>query len=65
MYPVTELFDVYALLGYGAVSFDYTSMFEDDQDVYNYTANENLHVLAKTNIDVTIESWNFGITYSF
>ena len=98
MYPVTDSFDVYALLGYGAVSFDYTlgdtdfdatdsfswglgvaysftdsisvfadytNNYEDDQDVYSYAANEDFQVIAKSNIDVTIESWNFGVTYSF
>ncbi len=98
MYPVTESFDVYALLGYGAVSFDYTfgdtdfdatdgfswglglayefteniSVFADYTDMYDDTTHV-YHTLGgiqgnpwmDTKLDVTIESWNFGVTYTF
>ena len=83
MYPVTDAFDVYALLGYGdtdpssnqdsswptydtdgfqwglgasydinrnfAVFVDYTYLYDDTQD----------------GDDMTIDSWNFGVTYKF
>ncbi len=98
MYPVTESFDVYALLGYGAVSFDYTfgdtdfddtdsfswglgvdysftenisvfadytSMYDDDQDFYHTYEGATSNALIKSNVEVRIESWNFGVTYSF
>ncbi len=98
MYPVTDVFDVYALLGYGAVSFDYTfgdsdfdatdsfswgvginysftdsvsvfadytSMYEDDTHIYHRLGGVAGNPIIDTKIDVTIESWNFGITYSF
>jgi len=83
MYPVTEEFDIYALLGYGdtdpsntkdaswptydtdgfqwglGASYDVTSniaVFVDYTELYNDTQN---------NEDMTIDSWNFGVTYKF
>jgi len=83
MYPVTEQFDVYALLGYGdtdpsnskdstwptydtdgfqwglGASYDVTAniaVFADYTELYNDTQN---------NEDMTIDSWNFGVTYKF
>ena len=88
MYPVTEEFDIYALLGYasseissdyvtsdsmdgfswglgGAYSFtenfsvfvDYVRLY-DDTDSFGYAANTY-------NVDTTIDTWNFGVTYKF
>jgi len=87
-YPVTEAFDIYALLGYantdegvsslrdtnldgfswglgGSYAFtdnvslfvDYVSMYSDSEDVPNGG--------LPANIDVDIDTWNFGITYQF
>ncbi len=81
MYPVTDEFDVYALLGYGdtdptvngsgpaydtdgfqwglGASYDVTSniaVFVDYTELYNDT---------QLNEDLTIDSWNFGVTYKF
>ena len=81
MYPVMEEFDVYALLGYGdtspeingqgpgydtdgfqwglGASYDITenvAVFADYTELYNDTQN---------NDDMTIDSWNFGVTYKF
>ncbi len=87
MYPVTEEFDVYALLGYantdtdtplfsdhdswddGAFSWgigaaysftdnlalfvDYTLLYDDDEDIDDY------------NQETTVDTINFGLTYSF
>ena len=89
MYPVTEAFDIYALLGYadadytvsgsgytytndgfdgfswglgGAYSFtDSIAVFVDYVALYDDT-----HVNAVgNNVDVTIDTWNFGVTYQF
>ena len=85
MYPVTDAFDVYTLLGYGsaeakgdsidsdtkdgfswglgaaysftdhvAVFVDYVSIY-DDEETYSSMVSE----------DMTIDTWNFGVTYQF
>ena len=97
-YPVTEEFNVYALLGYGSADItiddvptngglqyvsdsvdgfswgvgasyaitesvslfiDYVSIYNDDDDSYNPSTGYNY------NIDNTIDSVNFGVTYNF
>jgi opacity protein-like surface antigen len=81
MYPVTEEFDIYALLGYGdtdpqiggegpdydtdgfqwglGASYDVTSnvaVFVDYVSLYDDTNDGE---------DLTIDTWNFGVTYKF
>ena len=51
MYPVTEAFDVYALLGYGSATFDRTI------DYHAGSFSESL--------DVSSFSWGLGLAYSF
>ncbi len=89
MYPVTENFDIYALLGYA--SSDYVikgSGYTWDQDAFDgfswglgadYAFTESISVFvdyvalyddtyvntAGNNVDFTIDSWNFGVTYTF
>jgi len=95
MYPVTDAFDIYALLGYGSTSYDYSKKlsshgFEanssDDFDgfswglgaAYSFTDNVAVFVdyvslyhetdgtnVADIDIDNDIDTWNFGVTYSF
>ena len=97
MYPVTDAFDIYALLGYGATDYavstntashwsnsfvtdsddgfswglgasyaftdnvavfvDYVSIYSDDKNLYDATYDIDL--------DRTIDTWNFGVTYQF
>lgn len=99
MYPVTDAFDIYALLGYGATDYqfdvvnsagwsknfatdsddgfswglgaaysfsdnlavfvDYVSIYDDNKDYLN--AAEGIDA----NLDRTIDTWNFGVTYQF
>jgi len=95
MYPVTDAFDIYALLGYAsstpevsfasggtyefdntdgfswgigaaysfteniAVFVDYVNMYEDDNTL---AADANGDVY---NEDITLSTWNFGVTYQF
>ncbi len=93
MYPVTEAFDVYALLGYASTTLD----FDDNQKLlyldtdsfswgigaeYTFTENLSLFVdytvlgytdeftlngidLPTDEVDVTIDTINFGVTYTF
>lgn len=79
MYPVTEAFDVYALLGYGNVELDFEGESEDDSGFQwglgaSYAVNNNFAVFADyvsmydddiDDVDVTVDSWNFGVTYKF
>jgi len=89
MYPVTENFDIYALLGYASSDYeisgagytwnqdafdgfswglgadyaftDSVSVFVDYVALYDDTYVNN----AGNNVDFTIDSWNFGVTYTF
>ena len=89
MYPVTESFDIYALLGYADA--DYTvkgsgyTLTADAFDGFSwgigadYSFTESLSVFvdyvslydddfvnnAGNNVDFTIDTWNFGVTYTF
>jgi len=96
-YPVTEAFNVYALLGYGGADVtidnvgdtglqyvsdsvdgfswglgasysitdnvslfvDYVSIYNDNEDYYNPSTGYSF------NVDETIDTWNFGVTYNF
>ena len=91
MYPVTDQFDVYALIGYGAADMtvkdpnaDYLG---DDNDGFSwglggsYDVNDNVAVFVDfvrnyddtityqevNDVDVerTVDTWNFGVTYKF
>ena len=92
-YPVTEAFNIYALLGYGAaeadvtlpgadyqsdsvdgfswgigagysfteniaVFVDYVSIYDDNEEYVNLRGNN-------VDVDKTIDTWNFGVTYNF
>ena len=89
MYPVTDSFDIYALLGYADA--DYTvkgsgyTLTADAFDGFSwgigadYSFTESLSVFvdyvslydddfvnnAGNNVDFTIDTWNFGVTYTF
>jgi opacity protein-like surface antigen len=83
MYPVTDSFDIYALLGYGDT--DPSSNQDSSWPTYDtdgfqwglgasYDINSNIAVFVDyTNLyddtqdgeDMTIDSWNFGVTYKF
>ena len=98
MYPVTDAFDIYALLGYGAAEYDYsannhsglTAKYSSDSlDGFSwglgaaYSFTDNLAIFVDyvniyddsndvvypdgtvTNLDDTIDTWNFGVTYQF
>ena len=95
MYPVTDSFDIYALLGYGEVDMtikapnaDYVSDTDGSDDGFSwgiggaYNVNENVAVFVDfvrnyddtitydvlgTDVDVdkTVDTWNFGVTYKF
>lgn len=99
MYPVTEEFNIYALLGYASSSYDvnvYQGVFTatlnngTDYDGFSwglgadYEFNENWSVfvdyvslyddsnfygtvgtLADVEIDDRLDTWNFGVTYTF
>ncbi len=96
-YPVTEAFNIYALLGYGAAEYswtvndangwsntwsddsvdgfswglgasyaftdnvavfvDYVSIYNDDENYFN--------TVDDIDLDRTIDTWNFGVTYNF
>jgi len=96
-YPVTEAFNIYALLGYGGADVtidnvggtglqyvsdsvdgfswglgasyaitdnvslfvDYVSIYDDSNDYYNPSTGYSY------NVDDTIDTWNFGVTYNF
>ncbi len=89
MYPVTDSFDIYALLGYADADYtisgssytltadafdgfswglgadyaftDSVSVFVDYVSLYDDTYVNN----AGNNVDFTIDTWNFGVTYTF
>jgi len=88
MYPVTDSFDVYALLGYADTTITPPSGLEgtvNDKDGFSwglgasYAFMDNLSVFADYaslydddalnengyGEDMTIETWNFGLTYKF
>ena len=90
MYPVTDAFDIYALLGYGnadyAVAYDNGASWTADAfdgfswglgAAYSFTDNVAVFVdyvslyddtyvnNAGNNVDFTIDTWNFGVTYTF
>ena len=74
MYPVTESFDIYALLGYADA--DYTvkgsgyTLTADAFDGFSwgigadYSFTDSVNN-AGNNVDFTIDTWNFGVTYQF
>ncbi|MDD2399399.1 MAG: porin family protein [Sulfurovum sp.] len=86
MYPITEAFDVYALLGYGQVTID-TDLFGDLSESgfqwglgASYAVTENIGVFVDytrlyddtgfdgyldPETDVTVDSINVGMTYTF
>jgi len=98
MYPVTDAFDIYALLGYGAAEYDYSAsnnsnltakyntdsldgfswglgasyaftdnvaIFVDYVSIYN-DSNEIVYSNGViTDLDDTVDAWNFGVTYQF
>ncbi len=89
MYPVTDSFDIYALLGYADADYtvsgsgytlssdafdgfswgigadysftDSVSVFVDYVSLYDDEFVNN----AGNNVDFTIDTWNFGVTYTF
>ena len=91
-YPVTEAFNIYALLGYAnndpqvdhagtTTNFDSTdgfswgigaayaftenlSVFVDYVDMYN-DDNDYTNIGGSYNDDITLSTWNFGVTYNF
>ncbi len=93
MYPVTDAFDIYALLGYGnadyAVAYDNGASWEADVfdgfswglgAAYSFTDNvavfvdyvsfyddnfTHTHDGYANNANITIDTWNFGVTYTF
>jgi len=81
MYPVTDAFDVYALLGYGDTDpkvGDWTPKGNTDGFQWglgaSYDINSNFAVFVDyvnlydgTNdgVDIKIDTWNFGVTYKF
>ncbi len=91
MYPVTDDFDVYALLGYASSDYSADDVVIDTLDgfswglgaAYSFTENISLFVdytrLYDTSttydsafvpgqtydVDTTIDTWNFGVTYKF
>jgi opacity protein-like surface antigen len=93
MYPVTDAFDIYALLGYASseIEFDGESA-DDDLDGFSwgigmaYSFNDNLSLFVDyvnmynddesyvimgdgwngdVEVEDTISTWNFGVTYKF
>ena len=99
MYPVTDSFDIYALLGYGSISSDSTytatgrspstasyddggfswglgisydvtqhlSLFVDYVSIYDGSKDVSIPAFSNGafNTDLTVDSWNFGVTYKF
>ena len=81
MYPVTDAFDIYALLGYGDTSPEIGGSGPDyDTDGFqwglgaSYDINANFAVFVDyVNLyddtnggeDLKIDTWNFGVTYKF
>ena len=86
MYPVTEAFNVYALLGYASADFEQHSRnyVSDSVDGFSwglgadYSFTDNVAVFidytsiyndeksyATGEVDYEIDTWNFGVTYTF
>ncbi|MEA3433707.1 MAG: porin family protein [Campylobacterota bacterium] len=89
MYPVTENFDIYALLGYADADYSISgSGYTYDAPAFDgfswgigadYSFTESIAIFvdyvalyddtyvntAGNNVDVTIDTWNFGVTYQF
>ncbi len=89
MYPVTEAFDVYALLGYGNVTLSDNGGDWLDESGFQwgvgaaYSFTENLSVFVDyvrlyddtsedidkgwwgSRDDITVDTWNLGLTYKF
>ena len=82
MYPVTDAFDVYALLGYAyaeqntvklnsidGFSWGFGASYEFMEDVAVFVDYTSLvdtdHTFSNVTKDYTIDSTNFGVTYSF
>lgn len=83
MYPVTEAFDAYALLGYANTDSDYGHDEWDDGSfswgiggAYSFSENASVFVDyvslyndetddSRGNLDVTVDTINFGVTYQF
>jgi opacity protein-like surface antigen len=86
MYPVTEAFNVYAMLGYAGADLEKHSLnyVSDSLDGFSwgigadYSFTENVAVFvdyvsiyddeetyAGGEMDYSIDTWNFGVTYNF
>ena len=83
MYPVTEAFDIYALLGYANVDTEFGEDSWDDGAfswglgaAYSFTDSLSVFVdyVELYNDDITyvdgveewtVDTWNFGVTYTF
>ena len=94
MYPVTDQFNVYALLGYGSSDMtikqpnsDLLASADGSEDGFSwglggsYDVNENVAVFVdfvrnyddtvtyqeynNVDVDKTVDTWNFGVTYKF
>jgi opacity protein-like surface antigen len=85
MYPVTEAFDIYALLGYGSAEADIEGEDTDSKDGFSwgigaaYSFTDNVAVFvdyvsiyddeetisAHEKEDITYDTVNFGVTYTF
>ncbi len=55
MYPVTEAFDIYAMLGYGSATFDQATTVHSGGGVH----------LNTESLDPSSFSWGLGLAYSF
>jgi len=80
-YPVTDAFDLYALLGYGDANVQVSpALYSGDTEGFqwglglSYDVMENLAVFADyVNLyndtvgttDITADAWNLGVTYKF
>ena len=89
MYPVTDAFDIYALLGYASADYQVSgSGYTLDADAFDgfswgigadYSFTDNVSVFVDyvslyddtfvnnngNNVDFTVDTWNFGVTYQF
>ena len=83
MYPLTQAFDVYGLLGYANTDSDYGHDEWDDGAfswgigaAYSFTENASLFVDyvslyddetedSRGDLDVTVDTINFGVNYQF
>jgi len=55
MYPISDVFDVYALIGYGGGTFDNTTTFATRTGIST----------VDTSIDIDGFSWGLGLSYAF